>query len=95
MISSIGSALGVAENLVADVDAVGAGDLRRLMGERIHGVSSLVVVILRLSGNSMARFAAPQKALAVTASACPDRQMLTGPSQRCGMAKNEACIKPS
>ena len=25
---------GVAEDLVADVDAVGAGDLRRLMGER-------------------------------------------------------------
>ena len=36
MISSIGSALGVAENLVTNVDAVGAGDLRRLMGKCIH-----------------------------------------------------------
>jgi hypothetical protein len=57
MISSIGSAAG-AKNLVANVDAVGAGDLRRLMGKRVH-------VLLSLAGSvvtCMARFPAPQKA---------------------------------
>ena len=32
MISSIGSAVGVAEDFVTKLDAVGVGDLRRLMG---------------------------------------------------------------
>ena len=33
--------IGVAEDLVAKVDAVGAGDLRRLMGECVHFGCSL------------------------------------------------------
>ena len=76
---------GVAEDLVADVDAVGAGDLRRLMGESVTCVFPRMVID---DGNSMARFFAPQKA--------PLRQkrqiaaMLTGPPQRCGMAENRA-----
>ena len=60
MISSSGSAAGVAENLVANVDAVGAGDLRRLMGDAFtFGLPSSGTVMR----NCMARFPAPQKAL--------------------------------
>jgi hypothetical protein len=34
--------VGIAKDLVANVDAIGAGDLWRLMGKRVHGASSVV-----------------------------------------------------
>ena len=50
---------GVAEDLVTKLDAVGAGDLRRLMGGYIHLGCSLKWYC---DEDSMARFFAPQKA---------------------------------
>ena len=47
MIRSIGSALASPKTLVADVDAVGAGELGRLMGEGAHDGVSLASAILR------------------------------------------------
>jgi hypothetical protein len=86
-----------AKNLVADVDAVGASGTGRLVGDGWHGVSSrrfsrhFLAVILELY-DTVCRVA--EGNLAVTASACPDRQTLTVPSQGCGMAKKKGTYAP-
>ena len=78
MISSSGSAAGVAEDFVADVDAVGAGDLRRLMGEH-HVLSSLEWY---LSWVTLWHGFPHRRRLR--------RRRLTGPPQRCGMGQKQA-----
>src|SRR5262249_4109018 len=86
--------LGVAENVVADVDGVGAGELRRLVGDGGHWSVHLYMSRKRLCGNSIARFAVVQKEFGGTRIGCDKASVLTVPSQRCGMAKKKGTHAP-
>jgi hypothetical protein len=78
--------VGVAKNLVTELDTVGAGDLRRLVGYYIHlGCSFISDAEWYCDEASMARFFAPQKALGAREGGKSTPAMLTASAQRYGM----------
>ncbi len=77
--------IGVAENLVTKVDAIGTGDLRRLMGERIHLSCSPDVTGEGIYGTV---FRDAEGFPTRTAGDSGEGAQLTRPRQRCRMTEN-------
>src|SRR5207237_5366652 len=71
--------IGVAKTLVADVDAVHVGELGGHGGYSSDGISMSLVEFYDMDCGSAEGLATPREPIA----------LLTGPPQRCGMAKNK------